>query len=133
MSWLDLFSFFSIFSKKEPPPPRGAIAFIGRATAPDTVEVEWPIRTFSINEQVHGKWDTPVKFLIVESTGAGPAGKSVYRAKRGIAGYLPKKAVDLGQSKIRMRSAVPGMLTPGQYYLCSFAEGTVGGMAGFGY
>ena len=133
MSLIDLFGFFSWFSKREPPPPRGALAFVARATSSEVLEAEWPLRTFSINEQVQGKWDTQIRFLIVDSLPGGPAGKSTFRVKRVLVGYLPQKAVAAGQSRIRMHGVAPGMLSQGDYYLCSFAEGTVSGMAAFGY
>jgi hypothetical protein len=124
--------FFSLFSKRELPPPRGAIAFLARATSGDQLVAEWPLRTFSVNEQSHEKWDTPIRFLVVDSLG-GPAGKSTYRAVRSVVGYLPHKAVAAAEGRIRMRMAAPGMLITGEHYICSFAEGTVGGSAAFGY
>jgi len=131
----DLFGFFSLFAKHEPPPPRGALAFVARATSGEQLEAEWPMRTFSVNEQAHARWDTQIRLLLVETVPSQASGKSVFRVKRSVIGYLPQKAVAAAQGRIRMHSAAPGALLTGSYYVCATVEGRVdgGSSAAFGY
>jgi hypothetical protein len=125
----------SWFSKPEPPPPRGALCYFAQATGSQELFVEEPVGTrVSVNDQVHGRWNTRVEYLVVERSFVG--NRWILRAQTRKVGYLPAdlcaRARDL---KARVDHATPGMLWPGHYYLCEYVSGRVnsGGSAAWGY